>query len=108
MQKIIKFRGRNKFTGELVYGDLIHQDGQNIIFDGEKNFVVEAESVAQFVGYDEMGAEVYEGDKIISDDGAVVYAAISRFCKTQPSSDLDFTQWAKSYHWKLKGANYDS
>ena len=64
----IKFRGR-KSDGKIVYGDLIHMSGGRIgiIFDKRIAAVeVEPNSVAQLVGHDKHGKEVYEGDTITS------------------------------------------
>ena len=60
----IKFRGRDVKTGELVYGSFCRPDG--IIPDWNPNIehTVEPGSVAQLVGYDKNGDEVYEGDVV--------------------------------------------
>lgn len=67
----IKFRGKNIWTGEMLFGDLVH-DGDEILmqFVKEKTFVqVEPETVAQLVGYDADNAEVYEGDVLTDGEG---------------------------------------
>jgi len=64
MNRTIKFRGRDICTGEFVYGDVAHTE-VGILIDGRE---VDPDSVAQFVGHDKNGAEVYEGDKILIDD----------------------------------------
>ena len=63
----IKFRGRRLDNGQFVYGDFVHYVPQSS-FPGivdEDGFVHEVapESVAQLVGRDVNGKEVYEGDK---------------------------------------------
>ena len=63
--KKIKFRGIAKCNAQPVFGDLVHYKGQI----GINDYFVYPESVAQFVGYDKNGNEVYEGDDIISDIG---------------------------------------
>ena len=64
----IKFRGRSLYSGELVYGNLTHgTDGNFYIFDGRRPHWVDPESVAQLVGHDKNGKEVYEGDVVIDD-----------------------------------------
>ena len=57
----IKFRGKRIIdTSILVHGDLRHDDDEIFI----SGWVVDPESVAQLVGYDCDGNEVYEGDTI--------------------------------------------
>ena len=58
--KTIKFRGRDD-TGYPHYGDLTHE-GKNIFVD---DVCVDPDSVAQFVGYDQNGDEIYSDDRII-------------------------------------------
>ena len=62
MKRTIKFRGLG-IDGEIYYGDLIHVKGKPVIF-GDTCEEVEPDSVAQLVGYDKSGREVYEGDTI--------------------------------------------
>lgn len=63
----IKFRGKAE-NGEYVYGDLMHgnYDESVVHIKPRKKhpFYVYKNSVAQLVGYDADGNEVYEGDKI--------------------------------------------
>lgn len=63
----IKFRGRPTFAmyGDLVFGDLIHYNARiaiHVIRQGI--YTVAPDSVAQLVGYDVDGKEVYEGDTL--------------------------------------------
>ena len=72
--RTIKFRGARVNTGELVYGDLTH-DGGHIYIDDKR---VNPDSVAQLVGTDNNGEEVYEGDELVeSITGDVVHACFN-------------------------------
>ena len=70
----IKFRGRRVDTGEFVYGDLIQF--KTALLPAVHYFIlhngcqdeVEPDSVAQLVGRDVNGKEVYEGDIVIRYD----------------------------------------
>ena len=62
MNRPIKFRGRCVGNGTLLYGDLTHEFDD--VYVG--SWRVEPESVAQLVGFDKDGAEVYEGDIIVN------------------------------------------
>ena len=72
----IKFRGEYVRGETKYYGDLVHDDyeqGTFIKYKVDSHFKkyetmpVKPESVAQLVGYDKDGNEIYEGDKIISE-----------------------------------------
>ena len=82
--RTIKFRGRRTDNGELVYGNGIYQDlpvtekelgfvSRTYIIGTEFPLVaklwhpVDPDSVAQLVGYDANGKEIYEGDKVVSE-----------------------------------------
>ena len=100
----IKFRGKLKSTGEYIYGDFTHSLSDEKVYIAWEE--AEPESVAQLVGYDAEGAEVYEGDALItreSDEGKAfkIYAAIHKFTTTEPTLQADFTKFAKEYEWKL-------
>ena len=68
----IKFRAKHITTGEYVYGDLIHdRHGKTRITYASDiaptvyvNEAVKPDSVAQLVGYDADGKEIYEGDEL--------------------------------------------
>ena len=63
----IKFRGRTQ-NGNLIYGDLIHFRGYISIHEnGSGIYHIAPDSVAQLVGYDANGKEVYEGDTVIEE-----------------------------------------
>ena len=65
----IKFRGRDVETGELVFGSLVEYEGGKYRFwinplEGDRNYPVEPDTVAQLIGVDKNGREIFEGDKI--------------------------------------------
>lgn len=66
--KKIKFRGKSKQSDKFVYGDLTHD-----IYCGFINTYIDcepvnSETVAQFIGYDSDGNEVYEGDCLMTNE----------------------------------------
>ena len=65
MTRPIKFRGRDINTGKFVCGDVAHTE-VGILIDGRE---VDPDSVAQLVGYDCDGNEVYEGDLLVDKHG---------------------------------------
>lgn len=103
----IRFRGKRKDTGELVYGDLLHIDGGCLIYFGSQTetetpyiensspiavelfkteiAVVEPESVGQFTGLlDVNGKEIYENDFVRLESGRIAVVLwneeVSAFC----------------------------
>ena len=67
----IKFRGKSKYSDKIIFGDFNHGK-ENVYVDDEP---VYPESVAQLVGYDADGNEVYEGDQLIRLDGVIGFFA---------------------------------
>lgn len=60
----IKFRGN--YVGSLlsrVYGDYVHKGDAEYIFDGV--MTLQCTDIAQLIGIDANGREVYEGDTVI-------------------------------------------
>lgn len=87
--RTIKFRGRvfdgHRFNaGEMVYGSLItYKEGlfdryeiQRVEDEFFVNYRVDEDSIAQFVGYDADGREVYEGDILVDDNGSEMPAML--------------------------------
>ena len=72
MEKI-KFRGKDTLTGEMLFGDLLHAKRELLIlpFGTKCAKTVDKDSVAQFIGYDCEGKEIYEDDKILSPNNLV-------------------------------------
>ena len=72
----IKFRGKVHQNLDYVYGDLLQRYGKVFIGEQGDKFPAEIwevlpESVAQFVGYDADGKEIYSDDKILSPNGLI-------------------------------------
>ncbi|MBR3499703.1 MAG: hypothetical protein IKO05_12085 [Selenomonadaceae bacterium] len=65
----IKFRGRDIETGEYVYAELgqvsAEINPEYLTFITDDLYTVDTESVAQLIGIDANGREVYEGDTVI-------------------------------------------
>ena len=67
--RTIKFRGIDT-SGEFIYGDYTqYSRDECAISDGKRLAFVKPETVAQLVGRDKDGNEVYEGDILIDEDG---------------------------------------
>lgn len=65
MERQIKFRGKNRYRKEWLYGNLSQYGDGSFGIDGVP---VETDSVGQFVGVtDEHGREVFEGDVLEAD-----------------------------------------
>ncbi|MBR3747245.1 MAG: hypothetical protein IKN27_09845 [Selenomonadaceae bacterium] len=82
MKRPIKFRGRDKETGKIVFGSFVdygeHCNSRYWINPptNEANHPVDPDSVAQLVGYDANGKEIYEGDKVVSEYGDEIVARL--------------------------------
>ena len=81
----IKFRGRaisdscGEPVNKMVYGDITQGWDKVTIFDWSDGdfYEVDPDSVAQLVGYDADGAEVYEGDTVRHFTGELVKVRLS-------------------------------
>ena len=93
-----KFRGKRFDNGELIYGDL-SVSSRPAIGNGKEWFLVEPESVAQFVGFDTDGNEIYEGDVMVQPTN--VYNRFTARFKAEASDKLydpdNFDYWVKAY-----------
>ena len=90
MTRPIKFRGRVPDTdkldgGRIVYGSLVDYGEDDGLYrywihpiggGGRNYFPVNENSIAQLIGYDSAGNEVYEGDKVIGEYGDEVVARL--------------------------------
>lgn len=79
MMRKYKFRGKNIWTGDTVYGDLLHDNDDVLIkpFGKTPCVQVDPDSVSQFLGFDCKGREVYSNDKLIDDFDIVEDAEIA-------------------------------
>lgn len=81
----IKFRGVDLRTGEFVYGDYVSPvddlHAHQIQTDNGLRSVME-NSIAQLVGFDKYGKEIYEGDLFKDPHGTAVFAA--KFIRNTP------------------------
>ena len=90
MKRPIKFRGRVPDTdkldgGRIVYGSLVDYGEDDGLYrywihpiggGGRNYFPVNEDSIAQLVGYDCDGREVYEGDFLVNDNGDGFFAEL--------------------------------
>lgn len=84
MKRPIKFRGVG-IDDETYFGDLLHAGKCiGIRVAGKGTFEVKPDSVAQLVGYDVDGNEVYEGDIVIGEYGGKVTAQLMDNLPSQP------------------------
>ena len=102
----IKFRGRDWETGEYLYGDLIQGNYDEVCprIKPRKKKARYVKDVAQLVGYDANGKEVYEGDTVVDErDGewkAIIYSSLTLPFETDNG---DSTVWGQGV--TLKGGD---
>ena len=75
MKREIKFRGRDR-RGNVFYGSYDQSTATINDFEYAECHAVEPESVAQLIGYDVNGKEIYEGDVVIGEYGDKVVARL--------------------------------
>ena len=98
----IKFRGRHvEYHDEIYYGFYeMDARGNHFIIDSNNIMhIVEPESVAQFVGHDSNGNEVYEGDVLTDSQGNTYIAKFDSVVERQSNrtpafrrAPFDFTK----------------
>lgn len=107
---VIKFRGRaikddagKKITAEkTVCGNIWANEDNSYVIIGEakdekcfaRNYEVEPKSVAQFIGYDATGAEIYSDDKIkiLSGDETEICLAGIYFSLSDIGKSFDYVE----------------
>ena len=102
----IKFRAKETIKGEYVYGDLIHCGDDvcirehttvDLFLTHEGDTKVDPDSVAQLLGYDVDGAEIYEGDEIENTD----LLTGKTFCVKAGYCGINYAH----FNFKLAGGN---
>ena len=91
----IKFRGKSEVTGKIIYGIgvKVYPDYSTMILDSLACEDVEEDSVAQLIGYDIDGNEIYEGYIVRDVDGNEFLARL------EARVDCEFTEIVK--YWTL-------
>lgn len=87
-----KFRGIDE-DGNFHYGDLV-QCNVSIIMEENGAVKVLKSSVAQLIGYDIDGKEIYEGDTLVDKDGNI-------WDKLEIYSDVDNAFTVQKYKLRL-------
>lgn len=82
MKRPIKFRGRDIDTGEFRYAELgqvsAELNPEYLTFITDDAYTIDADSIAQLVGYDVDGNEVYEGDILVGNYEGADYEYVAR------------------------------
>ena len=110
-----KFRGET-LEGEIVFGGVYEAFDRCMIINFKSNNVgcsespvfhnVNRKSVAQLVGYDINGKEIYEYDPMISEDSKFELTPYVQSMITHPNNDIEddefFTRACRHYKMRLK------
>ena len=96
MTRPIKFRGREFFSKRFVYGQTIRETSDGFdIWSGDE--WIHCTDLAQLIGYDCDGREVYEGDTLVNEHGEEFTATLVPAVITEEGflhSDIDIA-WLK-------------
>lgn len=79
----IKFRGKRVDNGQYVYGDLLTGGNEFAIINDTVRAMVVPNSVAQLVGRDKHGKEIFEGDTLIHASGEEWIAALGSYARNK-------------------------
>ena len=107
----IKFRGKRVKDGKTVYGwayksNCPMSSFPAIIDDDDKYNAVYPDSVAQLLGYDKNGAEIYEGDEVYSEVfGRKHYYKIKSLISVMKADNGQTVFWSKIENYRLAGGN---
>ena len=89
----IKFRGRD-LNGHTIYGGISRNGKAIVLDDAGSRALVAPKSVAQFVGYDTNGKEIYEGDTLIDEKGFTYTAFLQPSVEWEKEKEMkDFFGW---------------
>lgn len=92
--RTIKFRGRDS-NGYTIYGGISRNGKAIVLDDAGSRALVDPDSVAQLVGYDTNGKEIYEGDTLIDEKGFIYKAFLQPSVEWEKEKERkDFFGWS--------------